>query len=404
MIAAISWRNVWRTKLRSLVIIMAIAIGLTGGVLSVGVFNGLAEQKMRTAIDTQTAHIQIHKKGFTDDYDIHYFLENPDKIVAAIEKDKRIKSFSTRTISELMIRTANGSAGVQLLGINPEAEKSISTIWESVVDGAYFEGIKRNPILISQKTAEKLKVKVKSKIILSMLDGDGNAVDAGFRVVGIFKTSSSMFDEATAFVRQGDLQRLTLMKGVNHEITIKVTDLEEVSPVIASLKSNLPDDLQIESWKEVQPELAYISDMTGQMNFLFLGIILFALAFGILNTMLMAIFERIKEIGVLMAVGMNKFKIFMMIVFETIFLALIGGFIGIVISAILMLWLGNQGINLSVVGEGLAAYGVGQILYPQLSGAFYFQLILMVFFTAIFSSIYPAFKALKLKPVEAIHG
>ena len=150
--------------------------------------------------------------------------------------------------------------------------------------------------------------------------------------------------------------------------------------------------------------MAYLSDASIQTNVLFLAIILTALAFGILNTMLMSVFERIKEIGVLMAIGMNKGKVFRMIVTETVFLSLSGAFFGMLLGVVLISWTATNGINLSMFSEGLASWGVADVVYPSLSISFYFMLMIMVLVTALLASLYPAQKALGLRPAEALHG
>jgi len=206
-------------------------------------------------------------------------------------------------------------------------------------------------------------------------------------------------------VRKGDMERILSMPDVINEIAIRTNDIEDVPHLQETLVKQFPESqAAIQSWREIQPELAYITDATWQINYLILIIILLALAFGILNTMLMAIFERIKEIGVLMAVGMSKRRIFWMIILETVFLSLTGAAIGMVVSAWLVHTAGTSGINLSMFAQGLESFGVSSIIYPSLAPRFYGTLALMVIVAAMLSALYPAIKALRLNPVEAIHG
>ena len=404
MIAAISWRNVWRNKLRSIVIIMAISVGLTGGIFTVALYNGLTDQKLRTAIDTQTAHLQLHAEGFQQNKDIRLYIQQADQMLAAAQGHDAVKATASRLVSTAMAATSNANTGVQLNGIIPEEERQVSTIYESMIEGDYFQEEKKNQILISSRTADKLKLGINGKVVLTLQDIHGEIVGAAFRVSGIFKTSHSMFDEANMFVRKRDLERILSMPGKVNELAIRLHDIESVPQVRQALEALLSDDTEIQSWREIQPELAYINDAAWQINYLILIIILLALAFGILNTMLMAIFERVKEIGVLMAVGMSKFRIFAMIILETVFLSLTGAAIGMVISACLVYATGKSGIDLSMFAQGLEAVGLASMVYPQLEPQFYVTLAFMVIIAALISSLYPAVKALRLKPVEAIHG
>jgi putative ABC transport system permease protein len=405
MIAAISWRNVWRNKLRSIVIILAISAGLTGGIFTVALYNGLTDQKLRTAIDTQTAHLQVHAKGFQQNKDIRLYLEEDQQITAAIEKLPSLEAFAPRLVVTAMAATSNANTGVQLNGVMPDNEKAVSTIYQSIQEGTYFGEEKKNQVVISSRTAKRLKVGLNGKIILTLQDIHGDIVGAAFRVSGIFKTSHSMFDEANIFARKADVERILSMPDKANEIAIRLTDIETVPAAQQALQEQFSaGQTDIKSWREIQPELAYINDAAWQINYLILIIILLALAFGILNTMLMAIFERMKEIGVLMAVGMSKARIFVMIILETVFLSLTGAAAGMVISAWLVYATGRSGIDLSMFAQGLEAVGLSTMIYPQLEPQFYVTLSFMVIIAALISSLYPAVKALRLKPVEAIHA
>ena len=404
MITAISWRNIWRNPTRSLVIIIAVALGLTAGIFSVALMNGMTEQKMRTAIENQTSHIQLHHPEFSVNKDIKLHLNNKAEIEKILEDNPAIKGFSSRTVAGGMLASSRGSVGVQLNGINPEKEKQVTAIWQNMIEGDYFEGDSRKPILISQKTAEKLEVKLRSKLVVTLQDSEGEIVGAAFRVSGIFKTTSTAFDETQVFIPKKALQDLLQLPAEIHEIALVLNDLEQVPIIKEELQKELGESVKIEDWKEVLPELAYLSDATVQTNVLFLAIILVALAFGILNTMLMSVFERVKEIGVLMAVGMNKLRIFSMIVIETVFLSVSGSLIGVLVGVALIKWTSQEGISLSMFAEGLASWGVSDVIYPTLSAGFYIILMFMVLITALLASIYPARKALSLNPAEALHG
>ena len=169
----------------------------------------------------------------------------------------------------------------------------------------------------------------------------------------------------------------------------------------ANLNNELTD-LSVKSWKELAPELKLMDEMIGLELNIFLAIILFALLFGITNTMLMSVMERVREFGVLMAIGMKRKKVFSMIILETIMLSFIGGIIGIILASITVAYFGYAGINLSTFTAGFSEWGLSAILYPVLPISFYLSITIMIFFTAVFSAIYPAIKAIRLKPATAI--
>jgi ABC-type antimicrobial peptide transport system permease subunit len=156
------------------------------------------------------------------------------------------------------------------------------------------------------------------------------------------------------------------------------------------------------NWKEIQPDLAMMTDMVQQFYIVFMILILAALAFGIVNTMLMVILERTKELGMLTAIGMNKKRVFNMIMLESVFLSLIGGVVGMIVSKVLIIFTSENGINFYKYAEGFEAMGYSAHIYPVISTAFFIIVTVLIIITGVLSSIYPALKALKLDPAEAL--
>ncbi|MEQ8424097.1 MAG: FtsX-like permease family protein, partial [Cyclobacteriaceae bacterium] len=208
--------------------------------------------------------------------------------------------------------------------------------------------------------------------------------------------------ESSAYVLKEDLNRLLNLDDNIHEIaytTIAETDDEALAKI---LQTNFPND-QIESWKELSPALVFMEQWMAATLKILIVIIMSALAFGIINTMLMAVLERIHELGMLMALGMKRTKVFLMIMFETIYLSTVGGPAGLLVGYLTISYLGKTGIDLTDYSEGLEAIGYESILYPILNASDYIQIVIGVLLTAFLASIYPAWKAIKLKPIDALH-
>jgi ABC-type lipoprotein release transport system permease subunit len=206
------------------------------------------------------------------------------------------------------------------------------------------------------------------------------------------------------FVKSDDLNPvLGIEPSQTNEIALLTASNEDAMPVAASLKSSF-DKLSVEDWRELRPSLVVISAMTDQFGFWLIVIILFALIFGIINTMLMVILERKHELGMLMAIGMNKKRVFKMILLETTMLSLSGGVVGLFISITLMGIFGNTGINFASWSKGLEAMGYSAFVYPFVSARFYVIITILVIITAIIASLWPTRKALKLNPAEAVRS
>ena len=396
----ISWRNIWRNKLRSLVVIFSIVFGLLGGIIIIAMSYGLNEERMNNAVDTYLSHIQINNNLFSEDYNIKHTINNLDAIEKAINKDERVVSYSKRIVLNGMLSNSNGSYGIQVKGIDADEEIKVTNTYEKIIDGEYFRSKRDNTILVFKKLADKLNLKLKSKVVITFQDENYELTSLLYRVEGIFRSGNSRYDEMNVFVKNKSITKNLPEFNGYHEIPILLSDIELRGEVKKDLIPLSSDNI-VEGWDDISKELAYANEMLSAVLYIFMMIILSGLSFGVINTMLMAILERRKEIGMLMSIGMNRYKIFMMISFETIFLSLIALPFGLITSYLIVEYYSVVGIDLSVVEAGLENFGVGTRLYFKVPNEEYFYVSLMVFVISIFSSIFPSIRALKINPVEA---
>ena len=402
MIASVSWRNIWRNKTRSIVIMTSIALGVFAGVYVIAFMLGWVNQRIKSVINTEISHIQIHQPKFLETYEIIDFLPDVSAMTSEIVKNPGVEAVSIRVIAPCMAATAETGAGIQLTGIDPEIESQVTNINELLIEGDYFAEDRSNQIVIGEKLAQKLKAKVRSRIVVTVTEIDGTLTRGTFRVAGIYRTSNSAFDEVKAFVRVEELRSLLkLDDNTGHEIAILMTENGTEYGLAGELTGIYPD-LSVMTWTEIMPEMALMNESMNLMMYIFIVIILLALGFGIVNTMLMVILERIKEIGMLMAVGMNRFRVFSMIVLETVFLSLTGGVAGIVLALALTSVTAKTGIDLSLWSSGLNSMGFDSIIYPEIGIEQVLVVAFLVAVTGVLSAIYPARKAMKLRPAEAL--
>ena len=402
MILSISWRNIWRKKARSMVVITAVALGICAGVFSTAFMKGMMDQRTQSAISTEISHIQIHRQNYRQENSLQLYMNESMAVVEQIKKINHVKGVSQRIIIQSMIASAETSSGVKIAGIYPENEKMVTNLSTKLVEGKYFKGVPKNPVVIGQKLADKLNVKLHSKIVITLQDMDNNITAGAYRIAGIFKTSNSNFDEMNVFVRYDDLSRLlALPEGASHEIAIFVDDNEMVDIIQNKVKEFIPD-YEILNWKEISPELSYLTEIMDMYMYIFIIIILLALLFGIINTMLMVILERRKEIGMLMAVGMNKIKVFTLILVETVQLSLVGGVVGVFTGGLISKYFETHAINMSMFAEGLSKIGWDSMVYCSVEIDMIFNVTIMVIIAGIIASVYPAYKALKYDPAEAL--
>jgi ABC-type lipoprotein release transport system permease subunit len=402
MLLKIAWRNIWRNKTRSIVVIASVAIGLFAGMFMMAFFWGMLRQEINNAVETQLSHVQFHNPAFPDDKEVKDTIANANSIIDKLRKDANVKAVSGRLITTGMISSSSIASGVEIHGIIPADEKAVSSIYQDVEEGVYFTGVKKNEIVLGKKLADKLGIKLHSKIVLTFQSKSGDLTAGSFRVAGIFRSRNSIFDASTVFTNYNDLAQLLGLETEVHEIAVILKDGTKVDTVAAGLRKQYPS-LLVQTWKEVSPEMDFLIGVFDQLMYILIGIILLALMFGIINTMLMAVLERQREFGVLMAVGMNKPRIFFMVVIESVMMTCVGIPVGILLTIGVVNLLAKHGIDLSAFSQALSQFGFSNIMYPELHTSMFFSVSIMTAVTAILSAIYPALKALKYKPAIAIH-
>jgi len=403
MIWSVAWRNVWRNKLRSLVVILATAIGLYGSLFMVALMNGMMQQKVDSTIENEISDMQIHNPKFLEDESITYAIPQAEKVSTILEQEEGIEAYCLRSKATGMASTAHSGNGVMINGKFPKKEMEVTAIHDKLIDGSYFEKSSRIPsIVISAKLAEHLKTSTGKKVVLTTAALNGETAQALFRVEGIYRTSNTVFDELNVFIKTEDLMNMVQPDtSLVSEIAIVYQDDIDIVQAKASLANKFPD-LSVQTWKELAPTVLALLAMMDQFGFILIMIILLALTFGIINVMLMVIIERTRELGMLMAIGMNRSKVFWMIMLETIFMSITGALIGVALTVITIALTGRNGIDFASWSEGFEALGYSAHVFPVIETSFYIFLGVMVIIAAMMASVWPARKALKLQPADAV--
>ncbi|MFZ7115066.1 MAG: ABC transporter permease, partial [Bacteroidota bacterium] len=353
------------------------------------------------AIEKEISHIQLHHPEFKKDYDVEFVINNGVQILNETKRSKNVKAASGRSLAKGMLATATGSAGINIIGVNSSDEDSATNLSKNIIEGTFLSEHLKHEMVIGEKLHKKLKLKLNSKVVITLTDKDKNITSGAFRIKGIYKTKNSTYDEANVFVNINELNSLLNTPNSVHEIAILLNTNETLDTVYNSLKSKYPN-IKTETWQEVSPETNLLLSTTSQSMLIFMSIIMLALAFGIINTMLMAVLERTREIGMLIALGMNKARVFKMILIETVLLVLTGTPFGILLGFITTQYFGIHGIRLSGAQELYSSFGMSETIFLKLNISDYLVVIELVIITSLISSIFPARKALSLNPSDAI--
>ncbi len=407
-ILKIAWRNVWRNRLRSGVVFGSVVIGIWAGLFVVAMSQGMLAQQKRGMLESQISDIQIHANTYLADVKIENYLKGSEvkNIEAVLSSIPEVKHYTKRSIVFGTGTTASGFSNLKIMGIDPELEKTTTTIYKRLLDGTYFTKYNNRPVLIGRELAEELNLEVGKSLNLSFQNMDGEFVQAGFKVEGIFSTPSLQYDKSNLFIRHSDFAELIeVEEEMVHEFAIVIKDIKNSNEIASQINSRINGNgATAEDWAVIAPDISYMDEASGLAQYIILVIIVFALAFGIVNTMLMAVLERKRELGMLLCVGMNKTSVFLMIMVETIFLSVVAAPIGLLMAWISISYFGTVGINLEAVGDALYKAGIDSIVYTAVNPSAYLIITGLIVFASIIAAIVPARKALKYNPAEAVRA
>jgi len=402
MILIMAWRNIWRNKIRSVVIILSIAIGLFSGIALLALYQGMMKGRVRNVIDSEVGHLQIHHPEFKKDYKPEFTIPDGQNMLKRLAATPEVKLAVPRSITTGMLSTPGGSAGVQINGIIPDQEYLASQLRNKIIEGNAFNSVKKNQILIGKKLADKLKLIIGSKLVLTCIDSSEEIVSGAFRVSAIYQSDNAPLDELNVYITTKELNNMLKIGNQFHEIVLILHNDNSVDTLKERLSKQYIST-KIETWREISPETNLLVKTTDQYSYIILVIIMLALAFGIINTMLMAILERTREIGMMLALGTNRIRIFFLVLLETFFLTFAGTPFGIVSSWVVITYFNQKGLNLSGMGnEMMKSFGFGSMIYPEFPADKILNVFFIVFLTALLSCLFPALKALRLQPVEAL--
>lgn len=397
----LAWRNLWRAPRRTGIVLVAVAVGIGGVVLSMAIYNGMMFQMVETAIASELGHLQVHAPGFDENPLLRLRLEDGGRAaIRALEGRSEVLAFARRVRSEGLVSSPRANAGVRVLGIEPDAESRVSTLASTVVRGAYLDGEDRR-VLLGEELATRLHVDVGSKVVLSVQDLRGDLTGEAFRVGGIFKSPSAEIDRATIVVRLSESQRLFGLGESISELVVVARDPEDIGLLQQRLQSELGEQGVVQTWQELRPFLVQIVELFDQTGWAMYAAVFAAMLFGIANVLLMSVFERTREIGVVLALGLRPRRIVAVVVLESLWLTLLGLALGYAVAA-LGVFLLRDGIDLSLFASGLSWMGIGSRIVPVIRPYDLIVPVSVAIITAGIASLWPSLRAARLRPAQAM--
>lgn len=399
----LAWRNIWRNPRRTGVIMTAIVIGVWMMIFSSAIMRGNVGGMIENSISTLTGDIQIHQQGYRNDPVVENSMTNPVEVRDALEEAlPPDASWTMRVRVNAVASNARHSSGVVLVGIDPLREAEISFIKPgAVTEGEYLAAGDEHGIVVGKALVDKFETKLGNKLVLMSQDTTGEIASRAFRIVGIYRAEMQGTEKQFAFVTIPAAQEMLKLGESISEVSIGLSDHYAAEDVADAIKGTLPETYEIHPWRELLPIVnAMLNIINGFVWIWYLGIFI-AMGFGIVNTTLMAVFERMREFGLLKALGMKPWWIIRDVVTESFLLLVMGTILGNIFG-FLTSWALSGGIDLTAVAAGVEFFGMPRIIYPDIAFGDVVLANSVVVVLGLLVSVYPAIRAARFTPVEAL--
>jgi len=405
--AKMAWRNIWRNTRRTILTICAIAFASLLLVFMLSFQFGSYETMINTSVKIQTGHLQIQAQEFQEKKNIRQVVPVPAKIAEILKTIPNIAAYTYRGQAFSLISSNERTYGVAVTGIDPDREAEVSRLKSLIREGDFLTAEDTDQALIGRLLAQNLRVKLGDELTVLGQGRDGSIAATVVQIKGIFSSGISDFDRAAIHIPLKAFQEVYSMQGAVHEVVVIADSLRNIDAIKTRLESgllslHLKKPLVVLAWDELMPGLRQSIEMDLISGLIFYLLLVLVVAFSILNTFLMAIFERTREFGVLMAIGTAPGRLTKVLLIESMTLTLIGIVTGIIVGSLITLYFQVHGIDFSGASELLSQFGITGRMYPKLSWLSAVSGPLAVLLITFFAALYPALKVRRLQPVEAM--
>jgi ABC-type lipoprotein release transport system permease subunit len=401
VLSRLAWRYLWRNHRRTIVMLSAIAVGTWAMIFMTALTRGMVDQMIADGISVIPGHVQIHDPEYLDDPSVNNRVAMNEEELAARFGNAGFTAWASRVRVPAVVTSERESRGVTLLGIDPAAEESFSFVDYDEVDGRFLQGVDDKGIVLGAKLADTLETRIGKRVVLMSQDPENEIADRGFRVVGLFHAEMDATEEAYVFVGKHAAQNMLGIGDTVTEVFFVGDDYRDVEPLYTKVTALVDDSVEVTRWMDVD---TYLGTMLGMMDgfvLIWVIVIFMALSFGLVNTLVMAVFERIREIGLMLALGMKPMMILGQIIIESMMLLAVGLLIGDLLAWATIKPL-EGGIDISAVAKGMEMFGASSVLYPNLSVDDVILANVVVLVLGFLASLSPAWRASRYEPVEAI--
>ncbi len=396
----LAWRNLWRNYRRTIIMLAAVTLGVWAMLFMTAVMRGMVDDMVRTAVRSLPGHVQIHHPKYRDDPSIANSMPPPDQLLLDALAQAGVVAWAGRVRVPAVITSERDTRGTTLVGIDPEAETGLSFVADDIVEGRFLGSPDDKGLIVGRKMIDDLETRLGRRVVVMSQDPDNEIIDRGFRIVGVYEAKLENLEEAFVFTGRRYAQSMLNMDESISEIAVlgksyrDVSDLSHLKQLEGSAREVLP-------WYELD---AYLGTMLSTMDgfvLVWIIVVFLTLSFGLVNTLVMSVFERIREIGLMQALGMRPSMILMQVLLETFLLLAVGLAAGNLLAVVSVAAL-SDGIDLSIVSEAMQWMGVANVLYPALEIRDLVTTNVVVIVLGLLAGLSPAWRASRYQPVEAL--
>ena len=399
----LGWRNLWLYPMRTGLTIVALALGISALTFLSAMKDGWVQQVQTNFARLLNGHIQVHAEGFEQNPSLTRRIENPGPLIDRLESEPMVAGLTRRIRVSGLASAAGANAGARVFAVEPEREQAFSQMVGFVSRGRWLSPGDDHDVVLGEGLANRLQVRLGNKVVLMVSLASGDIASEVFRVRGILTSGVMEIDNYAAVIPLSTGQRWLELEQSVTDVVVFTNDFKSVEPLVINLRQQLSGQrMEVLSWSDTDPVTGQLSQMANVFAWMILSIVIFVVMTEVLNTLLMSMHERIRELGLMTALGVTRRQIFTMIVSETLILVLIGSLVGFVTGACISAYFEVHGFDLSRFSEVLSFSYMESVVRPDLSVTSIMSILGAAVLGACVASLYPAWKAATLGPVSAM--
>ena len=401
VLSTLAWRNLWRNHRRTLIMLAAIAIGVWAMIFMAALMRGMTDQMVRNGLQTLPGEVQLHQRDYRSDPSVVNSMDPPSAELLDVLQTAPVAGWAGRVRVPAVISSERGSRSVTLLGVDPQAEHALGFLPGDITQGRTLQGEDDRGLLVGASLARRLETGLGKRVVVMSQDPDNDVVERGARIVGIYHGRLQGNEDRFVYAGRAVVQELLGIGQQISEIAVTANDYRRVDEWYPTVAAAAGSGLETLAWTELDPFLGSMLAVQDGFTLVFMVVVFVALSFGLVNTLVMAVFERVREIGLMQALGMRPGLILGQIMLESLFLLCLGLLLGNLLAVMTILPLAG-GIDISSVAQGMEIMGMSATLYPALHIQDMLMATVVVITLGLLASLAPAWRASRLDPVTAL--